>query len=674
MKKFLRFFAFALSALSCLLIFLAGNPLNVVPDENDPLIDRPTKEWYSHWEAFQDDGNLDLITDAQGFDNQEVGYDNAEQIVMTNPQNPLWIFVGANGAGSPVTARWSTNGGINWALTNPSIPGGSCCDPWAAYTGNGRLIFGSLHTGIGQHVYTSTNNGQSWSLPVVSVSGSDRNTLAAEETGTGPYANYVYAAITPGNFAVSTDLGATWSTTFGASNNVPGVMIAVGPNGAVNGGCVIYVTNTGSTQNVTYTFHRTTDGGTTFTTMSSLSVAGYVGSLNSVGRLVINNARTRPYPMIAMDNSNGPYRGRLYLVYASNEPAGDGNKPDIKLQYSTDQGASWSSYITVNDNPNPALSDQWFPAIWCERTTGKLYIKWYDDRENPAAYQTGVWATYSTTGGTSFVPSQKISNASFTYPCPSCNPNTNCYRGDYDAITANSKVSYAVWYDGRICLYASMGAYFPDYAMKVLPSVLQMNGLNDSQFVSVSIPAVKLYTDTVMFSGTITPAPGTGTFDISFIDKTNNGITRNLLTAYPDSVRCRVKTSGGVTAGNYTLRIQTNGPNGTPVHTRNVNLTVSPIGISTIGNEIPSKYYLFQNYPNPFNPTTNIRFDLAKSGFVKIAVFDVTGRQVAELVNGTFSAGKYVTDYKADGISSGIYFYRIETADYINVKKMIVVK
>lgn len=104
-----------------------------------------------------------------------------------------------------------------------------------------------------------------------------------------------------------------------------------------------------------------------FTVMSALNVAGYVGTLNSAGRLVINNARTRPYPMIAMDNSNGPYRGRLYLVYASNDPAGNGNKPDIFLQYSTDQGSTWSTKIRVNDNANPTQSDQWFPAIWCEK-------------------------------------------------------------------------------------------------------------------------------------------------------------------------------------------------------------------------------------------------------------------------------------------------------------------
>lgn len=67
-------------------------------------------------------------------------------------------------------------------------------------------------------------------------------------------------------------------------------MIAVGPNGATQGGCVIYVTNTGSTQAVTYTFHRSTNGGANFSVMSSQTVAGYVGTLNTAGRLVITTA------------------------------------------------------------------------------------------------------------------------------------------------------------------------------------------------------------------------------------------------------------------------------------------------------------------------------------------------------------------------------------------------
>ncbi len=670
MKNFTKIFALCLVIVTGIFIFQAQDFNGYRFDDNNPLIDQPTREAFSHFNAQQHDGQNDVITDALGYDNFDIGIDFAEQHATQNPNNPLWLFVSSNA--SPQNAYWTTNGGTNWTLNNPSYHGSTCCDPWSAYLSNGKLIYGS---GVsGQYVYTSTNNGQTWTAPVLSVSGNDRNTLAAEETGTGPYANYVYAAITPGNFARSTDQGVSWATTFSSSNTVPGTMIAVGPNGSTNGGCVIYVTNTGSTVPCIYNFHRSTNGGASFTAnVSSLSDAGYVGTLNSQTRLVINNARTRPYPMIAMDNSNGPFRGRLYCVYASNEPAGNGNKPDIILKYSTDQGSTWSARIRVNDDANPTTNDSWFPAIWCDRTTGTLYIKWYDDRENSASYQTGVWGTYTTTGGTTFMPNQRISNASWTYPCPACGANQNCYRGDYDGMTANSQGGFAVWYDPRGCTYQTMGSYFPDYAMRVQPAIHSMGNVNDSDFSFVSVPGVKLYNKSVRFTAAVTPTPGAGTFAMTFLNKANNNLLDSL-TAFPDSVRLRMKATGGVTPGIYTVTVTGRGPNGTPVHTRTISVNVGNVGLVNNGNEIPEKFHLYQNYPNPFNPVTNIKFDIVKAGMVKLTVFDITGKSVSTLVNEQLGAGSYNYDFDAAGLASGIYFYKIETPELVSIKKMILVK
>ncbi len=98
------------------------------------------------------------------------------------------------------------------------------------------------------------------------------------------------------------------------------------------------------------------------------------------------------------------------------------------------------------------------------------------------------------------------------------------------------------------------------------------------------------------------------------------------------------------------------------------------IGIEPISGNVPEKYSLSQNYPNPFNPTTNIKLQIPESGLVKLVVFDVTGREVAELVNETLGAGEYKVDFNATGLTSGVYFYRIESAVFTDVKKMILVK
>jgi hypothetical protein len=408
---------------------------------------------------------------------------------------------------------------------------------------------------------------------------------------------------------------------------------------------------------------------------SQTGFAGYVGTINSVSRMVINNARTNPHPKIAMDNSSGPYRGRLYLINASNDPPGNGNKPDIWCRYSTDQGATFSAPVRVNDNPNPQASDQWFPEIWCEKTTGRLYVHWYDDRENPAAYSTDIYASYSTDGGQTFVTNQKITNQTWqSYPNPACSPNTNCYRGDYSGITANPNVAFSIWADHRAGHSAkNMGAYFPDFALRVSQTSVNLNNQNDSVLIRVVVPSVKLYTDKVKFTSSVTPAPGSGTITLSFLNKTSN-VLQDSLTTYPDSLRIRIKTLGGVTSGIYTVNVNGAGPNGTPVHRRTITLNINPVGLIQTNNEIPNEFALMQNYPNPFNPSTNIRFDLVNSGLVKLVIYDITGKVVTELINGVYNAGKHSIKFNAEKFSSGIYFYRIEAGEYNEVKKMLLVK
>lgn len=99
-----------------------------------------------------------------------------------------------------------------------------------------------------------------------------------------------------------------------------------------------------------------------------------------------------------------------------------------------------------------------------------------------------------------------------------------------------------------------------------------------------------------------------------------------------------------------------------------------PVGINPIGTEIPNKYFISQNYPNPFNPVTNIKFGLPNAGNVKLVVFDILGREVATLVNEFKTAGQYVADFDASMLSSGVYFYRIESGSFVETKKMLLVK
>lgn len=93
-----------------------------------------------------------------------------------------------------------------------------------------------------------------------------------------------------------------------------------------------------------------------------------------------------------------------------------------------------------------------------------------------------------------------------------------------------------------------------------------------------------------------------------------------------------------------------------------------------ISNQIPNGFSLSQNYPNPFNPATTIKFALPVSGNVTLKVFDVTGRLVSEIVNGNLQAGLHEVNFNASNLSSGAYFYKLETKDFTDIKKMVLVK
>lgn len=97
---------------------------------------------------------------------------------------------------------------------------------------------------------------------------------------------------------------------------------------------------------------------------------------------------------------------------------------------------------------------------------------------------------------------------------------------------------------------------------------------------------------------------------------------------------------------------------------------------STSGNqiEVPKSFKLYNNYPNPFNPITKIKFDLPVNDRVFLRIFDITGKEVTTLVDLEMKAGVYEFQWNAERFASGVYFYRIETAGFSDIKRMILIK
>jgi len=103
-------------------------------------------------------------------------------------------------------------------------------------------------------------------------------------------------------------------------------------------------------------------------------------------------------------------------------------------------------------------------------------------------------------------------------------------------------------------------------------------------------------------------------------------------------------------------------------HLRRTTTAITPIS-STV-----KSFELKQNYPNPFNPTTNINFSIPKSQNVSLKIYDMMGKEVAELVNQFMQAGEYKADFSGASLSSGVYYYALKTDEFSSIKSMVLVK
>ena len=132
-------------------------------------------------------------------------------------------------------------------------------------------------------------------------------------------------------------------------------------------------------------------------------------------------------------------------------------------------------------------------------------------------------------------------------------------------------------------------------------------------------------------------------------------------------------TPAGIRTRNLCLRMPALNPN---EHIRDldfVNLSTGT-GIDEKSNKQLYEYRLERNYPNPFNPTTTIEFGIPKPCHVELSIYNLSGQIVDKLVSQSLMPGSYRYTWEAARFSSGVYFYKIEAGDFVDIKKMIFMK
>lgn len=512
-----------------------------------------------------------IITTPDGFDNFHLGTDFGEPHIATNPTDFRNSATAYN-----INNYYVTLNGIDWVKKAVSFPSASAIgDPVLAYDSLGNLYYlqmyqiGSLYGGW---VAKSTDKGLTFPqiTSAYSFNGGlgDKPWITSDQTG-GPYSNYLYVGwrqfgSTGMRFVRSTNGGLNWSTPIVLSGS-QGAYVCVGANGNTQGGNLYFGCISGSNILV----YKSSDGGATFgsavTAVSGINGPGVI----CAGRNTMKNCiRTEYFPRMTADNSYTSTRGNVYVVYAANP--GGGDLANVYLVRSTNNGLTWSAPAKVNDDAT--LTDQWMPAITSDKKTGKVFIYWYDSRNDPTGnLLTEMWGTHSTDGGVTFAPNYKISNSQF-------NPNSMAigqpggenYMGDYignSAVTSSTSINSFM--DARYNNFGSFVSYGPDFAM-ISDITQKYMHENDSVIVTVKVPAVRGgFNERVKFTLSLDTLPSSGNIQLSF----RNG--KDSITAFPDSVRVVAKTTGGVTAGRYKLHIIGSGITGIPVHRRTVELIVN---------------------------------------------------------------------------------------------------
>ena len=214
-------------------------------------------------------------------------------------------------------------------------------------------------------------------------------------------------------------------------------------------------------------------------------------------------------------------------------------------------------------------------------------------------------------------------------------------------------------------------------------------------YITVTDPNASLYVQNMVVTRVKSGPNYLGNCLVTVYD--NNGQPVGNATVFADYDGPTAGNTSGATAGDGTVTLQSAGlkkPSGEWCFTV-TNITHASLGYDNTLNNVtracesgwvygdsrgamaamvPTEYGLGQNYPNPFNPATEIAFSLPEATTVSLEVFNVVGQRVAELAEGYFEAGNHIVTWDASRQSSGVYFYRLATGDFVETKKMLLIK
>ncbi len=380
--------------------------------------------------------------------------------VAIDPTSPSHLIGGSNDVvtGVPRARVYeSTNGGQSWTNALLALPQGYqySADPAITFDrhGNAYYAFVTYNNSFQLSLFVAKKaaGAASFGAPVeVPNVQADKEFITADLNPQSPCVDNIYVAWdnneqTAQTLRVSrsTNGGATFQNPPQVNDSGTGVIAAypaVHPDGTV-------MVAWADWQNRRIMFDRSTDCGATFGTDTLV----HTWTLPTQGLSYMPPGAPQRgigvMPYLAVDHSNGPRRGRVYLVYNDRGAAG-GNPPtvDVFMRYSDDKGVTWSSPIRVNDDSPTALNDQYLPRVQVDPKDGSVHVVFHDTRNDPTRRKTDVYYAKSVDGQT-FLANERVT----TQPSDqSVNKGSgDMDYGEYSGLAALQGRAHAFWTDNR---------------------------------------------------------------------------------------------------------------------------------------------------------------------------------------------------------------------------------
>jgi len=561
--------------------------------------------------AYQDSSNVIMKTTNCGNNWNSINTD-----LIGKPFDQSLLFINENtGYYYCAYIYKTTNGGVNWLLKDNSSYVPYCLNFFDQYTG--------IAAGLNGNITKTTNGGENWTFLTQVTPVSNIKDMKFLDSLNG----YLFSREI-GLVYRTTDKGNSWTALMGSaySGNLSFDFSDIN-TGYINSvpGRIIKTTNAG----INWTVISSGTRNTLFSVHFANSNTGF-----AVGSDAIVKTTNGGNFWINLNNGYGHFVYVHCLDSSNIVSAASGF-----VQKSTNAGLSWE----IKENVS----------------SGNLRAACFIN--NTGYYNAGTLIGKTTDGGETW---QQITTVTSSFDKMFfLNENTGFagYFGPHLFKTVNGGVNWDLVYDGGL-----------NDDIKSITFFDSLNGIliTDRYYVKTTNGGINWVANVLPISGYITSSFAVNfnnfyvAYGSSILKTTNSG--QNWF-AQPLSVNRLINdiyfldTLRGYAVGEIGAIFSTTDGGG-------------QVWVNNTSENIPINYFLSQNYPNPFNPSTTIKFALPKAADVKVAVYDITGKELEVLVNERLHSGTYQTIWNGERFSSGVYFYKIQTDDFVQSKRMLLIK